>query len=214
VDEKEVFEQLKKCNSPDKASYGLNGHRASSIIVAVLLVFAVLLSASSGVYAGASFFPQDVTVTTTVYSTTTSWTTSTIWSTLTSTVYGVWTTVVNTTSTSTVTVTAGTSTSSSTTTTTSSTRVGTSLTLSAVTASSGKIAVTGYLRDANGNGLAGMQVRITVDGGYAGITTTTSSGSFSYSGLGPTIKGQHILSVSFSGTTQYASSSATRSYTI
>lgn len=82
--------------------------KRGSIPVAVLLVFVVLLSASSGLYAGASFFAQqaqNVTVTTTILTTTTSWTTSTIWSTVTAVVLGVWTTVQYTTSTSTVTVT-------------------------------------------------------------------------------------------------------------
>jgi hypothetical protein len=80
--------------------------------VSVLLLFVVLLSMFSGIYAGASFFAQQapVTVTTTIYTTTTSWTTSTIWSTVTAVVEGVWTTVQYTTSTSTVTVTGGTST--------------------------------------------------------------------------------------------------------
>jgi hypothetical protein len=59
-----------------------------------------------------------------------------------------------------------------------------------------------------------MQVRITVDGGYAGTATTTSGGSFSYTGSGPTSKGGHVVTVSFGGTTQYASSSASRSYAI
>jgi len=73
-----------------------------------LLVVVVLLSAGSGLYAGASFFAQqapNVTITTTIFTTTTSWTTSTFWSIVTSVVYGVWTTVQYTTSTSTVTVT-------------------------------------------------------------------------------------------------------------
>ena len=76
--------------------------------VAGLLILAIILSATSGLYAGASFFPQQapyVTITTTIYTTTTSWTTSIIWSTVTTVVYGVWTTVQYTTSTSTVTVT-------------------------------------------------------------------------------------------------------------
>lgn len=86
--------------------------KRGSIPVAVLLVFVVLLSASSGLYAGASFFAQqapNVTVTTTILTTTTSWTTSTIWSTVTAVILGVWTTVQYTTSTSTVTVTGTTS---------------------------------------------------------------------------------------------------------
>ena len=68
VDEKEVFEQLKKCSRPHDASYRLNARRGRSVPVAVLLVLAVLLSATSGVYAGASFLAQqtpNVTVTTT-----------------------------------------------------------------------------------------------------------------------------------------------------
>jgi hypothetical protein len=76
--------------------------------MAVLLVLVVLLSLGSGLYAGASFFPQqapNVTITTTIFTTTTSWTTSTIWSIVTSVVEGIWTTVQYTTSTSTVTVT-------------------------------------------------------------------------------------------------------------
>jgi hypothetical protein len=78
----------------------------------MLLILVVLLSAGSGVYAGASFFAQQgpgVTVTTTIYTTTTSWTTSTIWSTVTEVVQGVLTTVQYTTSTSTITVTGSTS---------------------------------------------------------------------------------------------------------
>ena len=76
--------------------------------IAVLLIFAVLLSAGSGFYAGAALVPQQapyVTITTTIYTTTTSWTTSTLWSTVTEVVEGVLTTVEYTTSTSTVTVT-------------------------------------------------------------------------------------------------------------
>jgi hypothetical protein len=87
--------------------------KGRSVPVAVLLVLVVLLSAGSGLYAGASFFPQqapNVTITTTIFTTTTSWTTSTIWSTVTSVVQGLWTTVQYTTSTSTVTVTGGTNT--------------------------------------------------------------------------------------------------------
>jgi hypothetical protein len=78
----------------------------------MLLILVVLVSAASGTYVGASFFPQqapNVTVTTTIYTTTTSWTTSTIWSTMTEVVQGVLTTVEYTTSTSTVTVTGSTS---------------------------------------------------------------------------------------------------------
>ena len=84
-----------------------------AIPVTVLLILTILLSVGSGLYAGASFFPQqapNVTVTTTIFTTTTSWTTTTIWSTVTSMVYGVWTAVQYTTSTSTVTMTAPTTT--------------------------------------------------------------------------------------------------------
>ena len=90
-----------------------DNRRSRSVLMAVLLVLVVLLSLGSGLYAGASFFPQqapNVTITTTIFTTTTSWTTSTIWSTVTSVVYGVWTTVQYTTSTSTVTMTAATTT--------------------------------------------------------------------------------------------------------
>ena len=99
---------MKKRSGPNEASSGLNGHRGHTIPVAMLLILVVLISAGSGVYAGASFFAQQapgVTVTTTIYTTTTSWTTSTIWSTVTEVVQGIQTTVEYTTSTSTVTVT-------------------------------------------------------------------------------------------------------------
>ena len=78
-----------------------------SISVAALMILVVLLSAGSGIYAGASFFAQqapNVTVTMTIYTTTTSWTTSTIWSTVTEVAQGVLTTIQYTTSTSTTTV--------------------------------------------------------------------------------------------------------------
>lgn len=84
-----------------------------SISVAALMILVVLLSAGSGIYAGASFFAQqapNVTVTMTIYTTTTSWTTSTIWSTVTEVAQAVLTTIQYTTSTSTVTVTGGTNT--------------------------------------------------------------------------------------------------------
>jgi len=96
----------------DAGNHARDNRRSRSVLVAVLLILVVLLSAGSGLYAGASFFAQqapNVTITTTIYTTTTSWTTSTIWSTVTSMVYGVWTTVQYTTSTSTVTVTGSTS---------------------------------------------------------------------------------------------------------
>ena len=73
-----------------------------------MLILVVLVSAGSGLYAGASYFPAqapNLTITTTIYTTTTSWTTSTIWSTVTDTVLGVLTTLTYTTSTSTITVT-------------------------------------------------------------------------------------------------------------
>jgi len=106
-----VFEKLKK--NSDAGNHARDNRRSRSVLVAVLLILVVLLSAGSGLYAGASFFAQqapNVTITTTIFTTTTSWTTSTIWSIVTSVVYGVWTTVQYTTSTSTVTVTGGTNT--------------------------------------------------------------------------------------------------------
>jgi preprotein translocase subunit SecG len=103
-----VFNRLKENSGSKEAGSVLNGRRGRAIPVAVLLIFVVLLSMGSGIYASASFFPQqNVTVTTTIY-TTTSWVTSTIWSTVTTTVLGVLTTVQYTTSTSTVTVTGST----------------------------------------------------------------------------------------------------------
>ena len=103
-----MYENLKKNSKANDSPV-----KWRSISVAALLILVVLLSAGSGIYAGASFFAQQapiVTITTTIFTTTTSWTTSTIWSTVTSVVYGVWTTVQYTTSTSTVTVTGGTNT--------------------------------------------------------------------------------------------------------
>jgi hypothetical protein len=103
-----VFNQLKKDSGPDEGSSVLNDHRGRAVPAAVLLIFVVLLSMGSGIYASASYFaPQasNVTVTTTMYTTTTSWTTLTVWSTVTSTVQGVLTTVQYTTSTSTITLT-------------------------------------------------------------------------------------------------------------
>jgi uncharacterized protein (DUF2141 family) len=122
INGKEVFEKLKKSNSASDSVF-----RRRSIPIAVLLILVVLLSLGSGLYAGASYFPQqapNVTITTTIYTTTTSWTTSTIWSTVTSVVQGVWTTVQYTTSTSTVTVTGGTNTGTFGTTSTAGTSVG------------------------------------------------------------------------------------------
>jgi hypothetical protein len=102
---------LKKNDKLSEANPSANTRRSRSMTVSVLLLFVVLLSMVSGIYAGASFYAQQapVTITTTIYTTTTSWTTSTIWSTITAVVEGVWTTVQYTTSTSTVTVTGGTS---------------------------------------------------------------------------------------------------------
>ena len=105
MDTKEVFNEFMKITKAGDSAFGRR-----SIRVAVLLILAVFLSAGSGLYAGASFFPQQapsVTITTTIFTTTTSWTTSTIWSIVTQTVLGVLTTVQYTTSTSTVTVTGG-----------------------------------------------------------------------------------------------------------
>jgi hypothetical protein len=119
--------------------------------------------------------------------------------------------VAYTTSTSTVTVTA--STSSSTTAATS-TSIGTTVTITQVTGASGSVTVKGYLKDAKGNGLSGLQVRITVDGGYTGRVTTTSGGAFSYTGSAPTSAGQHVVTVWFDGTTQYVKSSTSSTYRI
>jgi hypothetical protein len=108
---------LKKNRGPSEASSILNDRRRHAIPVAVLLIFVVLLSMGSGIYASAFYFAQqapNVAVTATIYTTTTSWTTSTIWSTVTQTVQGILTTVQYTTSTSTVTVTGSTSASTST----------------------------------------------------------------------------------------------------
>jgi len=105
MDAKEVFNEFMKITKAGDSAFGRR-----SIRVAVLLILAVFLSAGSGLYAGASFFPQQapsVTITTTIFTTTTSWTASTIWSIVTQTVLGVLTTVQYTTSTSTVTVTGG-----------------------------------------------------------------------------------------------------------
>jgi preprotein translocase subunit SecG len=97
-----VFENLKKISRAVGSVF-----KGRSIPVAVLLIVVVLLSAGSGIYAGASFFAQqaNVTITTTIYTTTIIWTTSTIWFTVTSTVLGVLTTVTYTTITSTTTMT-------------------------------------------------------------------------------------------------------------
>jgi hypothetical protein len=202
VDEEEVFERLKKFSRPNLARYGLDDRRARSVLVGVLLVFAVVLSASSGEYAGASFFPQD-NVTTTVYSTTTSWITSTVWSTVTEVVQGVLTTTTYTTITSTVTATSSSS----------PTTIGTSITLYKVTSNSGRVTVTGVLKDASGKGLQGLQIRVTIDGGYKGTTITSSGGSFTYTGPGPYhIMGVHVVTVWFDQTAQYSASTASLTY--
>jgi hypothetical protein len=198
---------LKKCSRPDEASHRLNDRRARSVPVAMLLVLAVLLSATSGVYAGASFLAQqapNVTATTTVYSTTTSWATLVNWSTVTQVVQGVLTTATYTTSTSTVTVTASTSSTP--------TVLGTSVTITQLTGASGAFLVKGVLRDASGKGLQGLQVRVTVDAGYTGRLITGVGGSFAYSGPGPTAKGSHVVTVWFDKTTQYTASSASSVY--
>ena len=104
---REVFKKLK--NNNEAGDHARGSRRGRSVLVALLLVFVVLLSAGSGLYAGASFFAQQapgVTLTTTIFTTTTSWTTSTIWSTIWFTVEGILTTVEYTTSTSTVTISA------------------------------------------------------------------------------------------------------------
>ena len=91
----------------EAGDHARDNRRSRSVLVAVLLILVVLLSAGSGLYAGAFFAQQapNVTITTTIFTTTTSWTTSTIWSTVTAVVQGVLTVVTYTTSTSTVTVT-------------------------------------------------------------------------------------------------------------
>ena len=103
-----MFAKLKK--NGEAGDHARDNQRSRSVLVAVLLILVVLLSAGSGLYAGAFFAQQapNVTITTTTTTTTTSWTTSTIWSIVTSVVYGVWTTVEYTTSTSAVTVTGST----------------------------------------------------------------------------------------------------------
>lgn len=89
---------------------------------------------------------------------------------------------------------------------------GTTITITQVTGASGSVTVKGILKDASGNGLPRLSLRVTVDGRYQGRLITGSGGSFTYYGLGPTVKGAHLVTVWFDGTTQYASSSASRSY--
>lgn len=118
-----MFEKLKKSSRANGSAF-----KRRSVPVAVLLILAILLSASSGYYAGASFFAQqapNVTVTTTIFTTTTSWTTSTIWSIVTQVIQDVLTTVQYTTSTNTITVTAGAATSTTAATAGTSTSMGT-----------------------------------------------------------------------------------------
>lgn len=205
---------MKKSERLNEQSHDLDDRQGRGILVSVLLVLVVVLSAGSGIYAGASLFAQqapNLTLTTTMYTTTISGTTSTIWSTTTTVVYGVLTTVQYTTSTSTVTIMMS---STSSTAPTTSTRTGTTVTITQLTGASGSVTVKGYLRDAKGIGLSGLQVRITVDGGYTGRVTTTSGGSFSYTGTAPKSVGQHVVTVWFDGTTQYTSSSTSSTYRI
>jgi preprotein translocase subunit SecG len=202
-----VFEQLKKRSRPNEASSGLNGHRGHTIPVAMLLILVVLISAGSGVYAGASFFAQqgaNVTVTTTIYTTTTSWTTSTIWSTVTEVVQGILTTVEYTTSTSTITMTQPPITP-------------TTVAITQLTATKGAmsrvtVTVKGSLTETYGNPLGGMPVRILFDGVYRLTVTTGSGGSFYYSGSGSS--GAHTVTVIFDGNANYASSQASATYYI
>jgi hypothetical protein len=195
-----VSEKLKKISRAAGSVF-----RGRSISVAVLLISVVVLSAGSGLYAGASFFAQqapNLTITTTITTTTTSWTTSTIWSTVTSTVQGVLTTVTYTTSTSTVFVTASTT----------STRVGTVVTITRVWGGVGSLLVSGYLKDAYGNGLQGMPVNVYVDGWYLTTVSTSSGGSFTYNAIGPSNKGIHTVTVTFNGNSNYVPSTASASY--
>jgi hypothetical protein len=202
-----VVKRLKKNSGPNEAGSVLNDRRGRAIPVAALLIFVVLLSMGSGIYASASFFAQqapNVIVTTTIYTTTTSWTTSTIWSTVTQTVQGVLTTVVYTTSTSTISVTASMT----------STPIGTAITLTQVWGRAGNLLVSGSLKDANGNGLQGLPVKVYVDGWYQTSVTTSSGGSFTYNSVGPTSSGTHTVTVTFDGNSQYMSSSKTATYTL
>jgi hypothetical protein len=173
----------------------------------MLLILVVLISAGSGVYAGASFFAQqgaNVTVTTTIYTTTTSWTTSTIWSTVTEIVQGILTTVEYTTSTSTITMTQPPITP-------------TTIAITQLTATKGilsriTVTVKGSLTDTYGNPLGGMPVRILLDGTYVATSATDLSGLFSYSWRGPA--GYHTVTVVFDGNASYASSQASATYYI
>lgn len=196
--------KLESSKKRSEAGSSLNDRGVRAITVSVLLLVVVLLSAVSGLYAGASFFPQqapNVTITTTIYTTTTSWTTSTLWSTVTSVVQGVLTTVVYTTSTSTITVT-GTS-----------SLIGTRITPS-VTGKVGSVTVTAYLRDVDTNRLANKPMRLLIDGQYVTTLNTTSIGYFYYSGAGPTSHGTHTVTLIFDGDSTYAPSQASQLYTI
>ena len=210
---REVF-KLESSKGRMAAVSSLNGRGSRAIPISILLLLTVLASAGSGIYAGASFFPQqasDLTVTTTIYTTTTSWTTSTVWSTVTSVVQGVLTTVVYTTSTSTRTVTAGTSTSSSASTT--SVRTGTTIIITQLMGRLGFVSISGVLSDNTGRGLAGMSVRIVIDGTSVATVTTGSTGTFTYSGVGQaTGTGTHTVTVFFDGTSTYAPSQASGTY--
>lgn len=196
---------MKKDSRRKEAGSGLNDHRGRSAPVAMLLILVVLLSASSGIYAGASYFAQQapgVTVTTTLFTTTTSWTTSTIWSTVTEVVQGILTTVEYTTSTSTLTMTQPPITP-------------TTIAITQLTATKGALSritvtVKGSLADAYGNPLGGMPVRILIDGTYVATSATDWSGLFSYSWRGPA--GYHTVTVIFDGNPQYESSSTIGTY--
>jgi multidrug efflux pump subunit AcrA (membrane-fusion protein) len=96
---------------------------------------------------------------------------------------------------------------------TSSSIVSTSITITGVTGTSGAVTVKGILKDASGNGLQGLQLTVTVDGGYTGRVITGRGGNFAYAGLGPK-KGTHVVTVSFVKTAQYAASSASKSYSL
>lgn len=207
---REVF-KLERSNKRTEAGSNLNNRSGHAIPISALLLLVVLVSAGSGVYAGASFFPlqSPATVTTTIYTTTTSWTTSTLWSTVTEVVQGVLTTVEYTTSTSTVTVTAGTSTSASTST---SAKTGTRIVITQMIGRMGSVSISGALSDVTGKGLASMSLKILIDGAIVGTATTGSTGAFTYSGTGPYSSGTHTVTVVFDGNSIYAPSQTSSSY--
>ena len=68
------------------------------------------------------------------------------------------------------------------------------------------------MKDAKGIAVAGVSVRITVDGQYPGISTTDATGFYSYSGASPTSAGLHMIKVIFDGNTKYASSQTSQGY--